>query len=118
MIITEENITEELILENLICEENTYELTIDETFFCESYIIEVVIGANTVEDLRNQLPPDIDNYDIDWPAVIGKFAVGTAIIITVGIVHHYTKGATYYFFASPAGVARDAFIGGSMFASS
>lgn len=114
--ISEENITEQLILENLICEENTYELIIDETFFCESYIIEVVIGANTVEELRNQLPPDIDNYDIDWPAVIGKFAVGTAIIITVGIVHHYTKGATYYFFASPAGVARDAFIGGSMFA--
>ncbi|MBR4472208.1 MAG: DNA/RNA non-specific endonuclease [Oscillospiraceae bacterium] len=114
--ITEENITEELVLENLKQEENTYELTIDESFFCEAYIIEVVVGTNTVEDLRNQLPADIDNYDIDWPAVIGKFAAGTAIIITVGIVHHYTKGATYYFFASPAKVAKDAFVGGAMFA--
>ncbi len=114
--ITEENITEELILENLKYEENTYELTIDETFFCEAYIIEVVVGENTIEDIRGQLPADIDNYDIDWPAVIGKFAVGTAIIITVGIVHHYTKGATYYFFASPAKVAKDAFVGGAMFA--
>ncbi len=114
--ITEENITEELVLENLKYEENTYELTIDETFFCEAYIIEVVVGTNTIEDLRSQLPADIDNYDIDWPAVIGKFAVGTAIIITVGIVHHYTKGATYYFFASPAKVAKDAFAGGAMFA--
>lgn len=114
--ITEENITEQLVLENLKYEENTYELTIDESFFCEAYIIEVVVGTNTVEDLRSQLPADIDNYDIDWPAVIGKFAVGTAIIITVGIVHHYTKGATYYFFASPAKVTKDAFVGGAMFA--
>ena len=114
--ITEENITEELVLENLKYEENIYELTIDENFFCEAYIIEVVVGTNTVEDLRSQLPADIDNYDIDWPAVIGKFAVGTAIIITVGIVHHLTKGATYYIFASPAKVATDAVVGGAMFA--
>ena len=114
--ITEENITEQLVLENLKYEENTYELTIDESFFCEAYIIEVVVGTNTIEDLRSQLPADIDNYDIDWPAVIAKFAVGTAIIITVGIVHHYTKGATYYFFASPAKVAKDAFARGAMFA--
>lgn len=114
--ITEENITEQLVVENLKYEENTYELTIDESFFTEAYIIEVVVGTNTVEDLRSQLPSDIDNYDIDWPAVIGKFVVGTAIIITVGIVHHYAKGATYYFFATPAGVAKDAFVGGAMFA--
>ncbi len=114
--ISEENITEQLVLENLKYDENTYELTIDETFFCEAYIIEVVVGTTTIEDLRAHLPADIDNYDIDWPSVIAKFAAGTAIIITVGIVHHYTKGATYYFFASPAKVAKDAFVGGAMFA--
>lgn len=114
--ITEENISEALILENLKYEDFAYELTIDEDFFCEAYIIEVVVDANTVETLKEQLPPDIDNYDIDWPSVIGKFAIGTAIIITVGIVHHYAKGATYFFGASPAGVAKDALVGGAIFA--
>ena len=114
--ITEENISEKLILENLKSEDYTYELTIDENFFCEAYVLEVIVGANSVDDLRSQLPADLDNYDIDWPSVIGKFAIGTAIIITVGIVHYYTKGATYYVFASPAEVAKDAFVGGAMYA--
>lgn len=112
--ITEDNISEELIIENLRYEENTYELTINESFFCEAYIIEIVVDTNTVEDLREILPVGFYNYDIDWPAIIGKFAAGTAIIITVGVIQHITKGSTYYFFASPATVAKDAFMGGSM----
>ena len=114
--ISEENINEKLILENLKNEDYTYELIIDEDFFCEAYVIEVIVGINTVEELRDQLPPDIDNYDIDWPSVIGKFSIGTAIIITVGIVHRYSKGATYFFNATPAEVAKDAFVGGAMYA--
>lgn len=112
--LSENNITEELILENLVYEDCSYELTISEDFFCEAYIIETVIGSNTIEDLKKQLPADFDHYDIDWPKVIGKFAVGTAVIITVGIVHHYTKGATYFIFSSPGKVAADALISGAM----
>lgn len=113
-ILTEKNITEELILENLKYEDSIYELTINEDFFCEANIIETVVGANTVEEIRELLPAVMDDYDIDWPAVIGKFAAGTAIIITVGIVHHYTNAATYFFFASPASVAKDALVSGAM----
>lgn len=112
--ITEDNITQELIVENLKCEDYNYELTIDEDFYCEAYIIEIVVREHTVDEIREQLPADIDNYDIDWPKVIGKFAIGTAIIITVGVVHYQMKGATYYVFASPADVAKEAFVGGSM----
>ena len=112
--ISEDNITEQFILENIKYEDYAYELHINEKFYCEAYIIEATISETTVEDLRSQLPDDIDNYIIDWPAVIGKFAVGTAVIITVGIVHHYTKGSSYYFFASPAKVLKDALICGSM----
>ena len=112
--ITEDNLTQELIVENLKGEDYNYELTIDEDFYCESYIIETVVGENTVDEIRNQLPADIENYDIDWPKVIGKFAVGTAIIITVGVVHYQTKGSTYYVFATPQKVAKEAFVGGAM----
>lgn len=112
--ITEDNITQELIVENLKCEDYNYELTIEEDFYCEAYIIETIVGENTIDEIKDQLPADIDNYDIDWPKVIGKFAVGTAIIITVGVVHYQMKGATYYVFATPQEVAKEAFVGGAM----
>ena len=114
--LSEDNISEALILENLKEEDYTYELTIDEDFYCESYVIEAVAGDDVIDSISSQMPPDIDNYDIDWPKVVGKFAAGTAIIITVGIVHHATKGATYYVFASPAKVAKNALVSGAMFA--
>lgn len=112
--ITEDNITQELIVENLKCEDYNYELTIEEDFYCEAFIIETIVDENTIDEIKDQLPADIDNYDIDWPKVIGKFAVGTAIIITVGVVHYQMKGATYYVFATPQEVAKEAFVGGSM----
>ena len=67
--ITEDNITQELIVENLKCEDYNYELTIDEDFYCEAYIIEIVVSEHTVDEIREQLPADIDNYDIDWPSL-------------------------------------------------
>lgn len=114
--ISEDNISEKLIKENLIYEDSCYELRIDEQTICEAYTIETVVGANTEEYIRSQLPDGFENYDIDWQRVIGKFAAGTAIIVVVGVVAHFTKGATYYFFASPLQVASDAVVGGAMFA--
>jgi len=65
------------------------------------------------EEIIAQLPDDFSEYEIDWAAVIGKFAVGTTIIIATGIVQHYLH-STYFLFASPIKVTRDALIGGSM----
>lgn len=112
--ITAEQLTSEWIVENLIYEEGLYEYRLGESLVCETYIVEATVGVTTTEEIFGQLPPGIDDYDIDWPAVIGKFAVGTAIIITVGIINHVTAGSTYFFFASPAKVAKDALIGGGL----
>lgn len=85
----------------------------DENIISEAYIIEVTISEDVEEEIIAQLPDDFSEYEIDWAAVIGKFAVGTTIIIATGIVQHYLH-STYFLFASPIKVTRDALIGGSM----
>lgn len=61
----------------------------DENIISEAYIIEVTISEDVEEEIIAQLPDDFSEYEIDWAAVIGKFAVGTTIIIATGIVQHY-----------------------------
>ena len=111
--IDEKYLDETYITENLIYEDGIYEYTIDENVISEAYIIEVTISEDVEEEILAQLPDDFSEYEIDWAAVIGKFAVGTTIIIATGIVQHYLH-STYFLFASPIKVTRDALIGGSM----
>lgn len=111
--IDEKYLDESYITENLIYEDGIYEYTIDENVISEAYIIEVTISEDVEEEILSQLPDDFSEYEIDWAAVIGKFAVGTTIIIATGIVQHYLH-STYFLFASPVKVTRDALIGGSM----
>ena len=111
--IDEKYLDETYITENLICEDGIYEYTMDENIISEAYIIEVTISEDVEEEIIAQLPDDFSEYEIDWAAVIGKFAVGTTIIIATGIVQHYLH-STYFLFASPIKVTRDALIGGSM----
>ena len=111
--IDEKYLDESYITENLIYEDGIYEYTIDENVISEAYIIEVTISEDVEEEILAQLPDDFSEYEIDWAAVIGKFAVGTTIIIATGIVQHYLH-STYFLFASPIKVTRDALIGGSM----
>lgn len=99
--------------ESVIKEQTIAESTIDENIISEAYIIEVTISEDVEEEILAQLPDDFSEYEIDWAAVIGKFAVGTTIIIATGIVQHYLH-STYFLFASPIKVTRDALIGGSM----
>lgn len=111
--IDEKYLDESYITENLIYEDGIYEYIIDENVISEAYIIEVTISEDVEEEILAQLPDDFSEYEIDWAAVIGKFAVGTTIIIATGIVQHYLH-STYFLFASPIKVTRDALIGGSM----
>lgn len=114
-LISEELLSQQYIREHLIYEENIYEYRIDEDIIAQAYVYETKVGVNTTSEMVGILPRQIDDYEIDWPAVIGKFAVGTAIIVTVGVVHHFTKGVSSYFImATPAQVAKDAFIGGAI----
>ena len=111
--INETYLTESYIMENMIYEDGIYEYVINENIISEAYIIEITIGENTEEELLALLPEEFDEYEIDWGKVIGKFAVGTTIIIATGVVRHYVK-STYFIFASPAEVAREAVIGGAI----
>ena len=113
-VLTEDQITEEFIRENLVVEDNVYEIQIEEQLICQTYTFEIVAGVTTEEEIKALLPDNIEEYDIDWPKVVAKFAVGTSVIVAVGIVHHVTHGAAYFVFCSPAKVAKEAIIGGVM----
>lgn len=114
-LVSEELLSQQYIREHLIYEDDLYEYRLNEDIIAQAYVFETKVSVNTTSEMVGILPRQIDDYEIDWPAVIGKFAVGTAIIITVGVVHHVTKGASSYFImATPADVARDAFVGGAI----
>ena len=112
-LVSEEYLSQQYIREHLIYEDDIYEYRIDEDVIAQAYIFETKVSVNTTSEMVEILPRQIDDYEIDWPAVIGKFAVGTAIIIAVGVVHHVTGGSAYFVMATPAEVARDALIGGA-----
>lgn len=112
--INEEQIQAEYICERLIQEDGIYEIVLCEQFICQSYIIETVITESSATDLAAQLPAEMADYDIDWPKVISQFAVGTAVILVVGIVYHETKGQSYFLFGSPVGVAAEGIIAGAI----
>ena len=109
----EHKITEDFIRENIIYENGVYECVIDENTICETYIIEIKVGETTEEEIAAQLPEHFDDFDIDWKSVIAKFAVGTTIIVAVGVVGVATRGASYFVFGTPVTVAKDAFIFGA-----
>ena len=110
----EEKFQEAYIIENLLYEEGIYEYKVSEDIISDAYIIEVAIGEQAKEQIRSQLPNELAEYDIDWPKIIGKFAVGTTIIIVVGIVNYASKGSMYFVFGSSATVAKDALVGGAI----
>ena len=113
--IDEELITQEFILEHMTYEDELYEIKISEDIIVQAYTIELTVDVNTQTSMAGVIPPQLDDYDINWPAVIAKFAVGTAIIVVVGVVHYVTKGAsTFFVMATPGKVLRDAIIGGAI----
>ncbi len=118
-ILTEERISEaqispQYILENLIYEDGIYEYRLNEHIISQAYIIEVTVGVTPIEEIFGLLPEEIEHYDIDWLSVIGKFAVGTTIIIAVGVINFVSHGSTFFVFGSPARIAKDALIGGAI----
>ncbi|GAP39518.1 DNA/RNA non-specific endonuclease [Flexilinea flocculi] len=112
-IIDEKNFEESYIIEHLLFEEGIYEYKINENTISQAYLIEVIVGETTNEEIMAQLPEEIDDYEIDWPKVIGKFAVGSSIILAVGILNHLSV-STYFVFGSPVAVAKDALVGGAI----
>ena len=109
----EEYFSEDYIAENVSFENGIYEYIIDSIVVGECRCFEITIGEHTEEEILEQLPEEIEDYEINWPAVIGKFAVGTTIIVATGVVGYYCP-STYYVVATPVEVGIDALIGGAI----
>lgn len=113
--IDEEKINEKYITQNLIQQDKKYGYKVNEDLIAEAYLIEIKVSKDSENEIKALLPENFDDEKIDWKKVISRFAIGTSIIIAVGVVNYATKGAsTFFFFASPVKVARDAFVGGAI----
>lgn len=113
LLIDEQQLEASYIIENVIFEDGIYEYKINENIISQVCLIETVISETTEKDIKLLLPEEIDDYDIDWPKVIGKFAIGTSVIIAVGVVNYFAT-STFFVFGSPITVAKDALIGGAI----
>lgn len=107
----DETIPDDVIADNIIGDEYLYECTINDDIVCDIVLIDIVVGETTEDEIREQLPEEYKDYDIDWPKVIGKYAVGTAIIVAVGFVDYATQGQAAIVCGTPITVGRDAFAG-------
>lgn len=95
-IIEEDIIYEDIIYEDIIYEDITYEDIIHEIEIFEDTIYEDIIVEDidmqftTIKDFKdnfdNCFSSDALMYDIDWAGVIGKFSVGTAVIVCTGVI--------------------------------
>lgn len=116
--ITEEQLTETYIIENLRYEDGVYEYRVAEETIGQVMILELVVGEYSEEEIASMLPAELQEYDIEWAEVIGKFAVGTTIIVAVGVVNGYmkTKGINPSFFmmCSTSKVTKEALAGAAI----
>ena len=107
----DEPIPDDVIYDNLVYDDYLYECTINDDIICDIVLIDVVVGETTEEEIREQLPEEYKDYDIEWGKVIGKYVVGTAIIVAVGFVDYATHGKAAYCFGTPFTVAKEAIAG-------
>ena len=114
VVLSEDNVTEDFIRENLVVEDDVYEIKVEEQMICQMYTFEIIVGVTSEEEIQALLPDNIDEYEIDWPKVLAKFAVGTTVIVAVGIVYHVSHGAAYFVFMSPVTIVKEAIVGGVM----
>lgn len=118
------SITLNYVKDNVIQENNIYECRLDNNTISQSYIFEITISDGVEDLLASYLPSQINNYDIDWKGVFRKFAIGTTVVVAVGVINWgisnspLSKRNTYYLFASPADVLESAFKVGVIYAAS
>ncbi len=109
-----DKLTPSFIKKHLTFDKGVYEYDLGDGVVAESYTIKTRVNENSKEEIAKQLPDTMQNYDIDWPAVIGKFAIGTGVIICVVAVTGLTDGTTYFIGISPETVATQAVVGAAV----
>lgn len=126
-LIEEKILYEELIYEDILTEAQLYEYNLVVKNAIEQYLSEEII----LEDIQVQmiLADDLEGlfeisltseailYDIDWGSVIGKFAIGTAVIVVTGTISALTQhipGVGYIFATSFSGALNGALTGAAI----
>ncbi len=102
------------IKEHLSLDKGLYQFKVDNEVVAESYTINTTVSGDSKAEIEKQLPDSMKDYDIDWPAVIGKFAIGTGVIIVVVAVTGLTDGTTYFIGVSPESIATQAVVGAAV----
>ncbi|WP_307970942.1 DNA/RNA non-specific endonuclease [uncultured Brachyspira sp.] len=117
-IIYKDTIYEDIIYENITYEDIIYEIKIFEDIIYDDAILEYVsFEVYTKEDLekkiKNKEYSDDFWQDVDWESIIGKFAVGTGIIVVTGVFSVATIGSPLHivFLSSFKGALAGAGIG-------
>ena len=70
--------------------ESIIESHLSENMLVEDLKIDIIIVDN-INEYLNGMQSEILKYDIDWAGVVGKYAVGTAIIVVSGILSQVDK---------------------------
>lgn len=126
-LIEETILYEELLYEDILTENQLFEYNLLIKNTIEQYLAEGIL----LEDIQVQmvLADDLDGlfdvgltseailYDIDWGSVIGKFAIGTAVIVVTGTISAVTQqvpGVGYVFATSFSGALNGTITGAAI----
>jgi hypothetical protein len=103
----------EQFYEQLDEEQISLEERIEELIEAETYSFEVKITNQFREDLIDNLPSELYDYNINWSEILGKYAIGTSVIIFTGVLHVATLNTpvAYIFTYSFYGALEEAFTG-------
>ena len=81
LIQTETISSEEIIRQSLLLEEKITQELSSEKIIVESISVNYIMPEQFDDALFNSIDSEVLNYDINWPSVITKFAIGTGVIL-------------------------------------
>lgn len=82
----EDVLKEEKLEEYILKEIRLFEESLPENVVIEDVQVEIVLSEDLEDYFDSCCTSDIMMYDIDWGKIIGKFAVGTAVIIITAVL--------------------------------
>lgn len=95
------------------------ENVLNENIIIEDIDIEFTTAEDFIDNFDNCFSSETLNYDIDWPGVIGKFSIGTAIIVCTGVISFSSvalgqKELAFLFATSSKEAIKEALIGAAI----
>lgn len=113
----EDILTESMLFEYNLLVKNTIEQYLKEGIVLEDIQVQIVLADDLEGLFEISLTSEAILYDIDWGSIIGKFAIGTAVIVVTGTISALTQqipGVGYVFATSFSGALNGALTGASI----